>query len=136
MLKVYVYYIYLLFVPINLTLFHDVEPVRAFDFKVLISLLILISIIFFTLRYNKNKILEIKDFQDTENFRFSRVMFFSVFWFFITLIPFSNILPLRVFMAERYLYLPSVAFSLLLSHLLITTYSHNFKNHKNKKIVK
>src|SRR3989338_287607 len=81
MLKAYVYYIYLLIVPINLTLFHDVQPATSlFDFKVLISLLILASIIAFTIKNRKNM-----------------VLLFSVFWFFITLVPFSNLLPLQVF---------------------------------------
>ena len=116
MLKVYVYYIYLLIVPVNLTLFREVEAVSSLlDFKVLISALILISIIFFTLRYNKNKII-----------------FFSVFWFFITLLPFSNLLPLQVFMAERYLYVPSIAFSLLLAYLIFTIYNFQLKKIKNK----
>ena len=116
MLKVYVYYIYLLIVPVNLTLFREVEAVSSLlDFKVLISALILISIIFFTLRYNKNKII-----------------FFSVFWFFITLLPFSNLLPLQVFMAERYLYVPLIAFSLLLSYLIFTIYNFQLKKIKNK----
>jgi len=97
MLKVYVYYIYLLILPVNLTLFREVQPVTSlFDFKALLSFLILITIIFFTIKnYNKNKII-----------------FFAVFWFFITLIPFSNILPLQIFMAERYLYVPSIAVSI------------------------
>jgi len=115
MLKVYVYYVYLLIFPVNLTLFREVEAANSIiGFKVLISLLILITILFFTIRFNKN-----------------RILFFSVFWFFITLSPFSNILPLQVFMAERYIYAPSIAFSLLVSYLLITT-SNNFKNSKNK----
>jgi len=120
MLKAYVYYIYLLIVPVNLTLFHDVAPaVSLLDFKVLTSALILAAILFFTIKFNKNKII-----------------FFSVFWFFITLIPFSNILPLQVFMAERYLYVPSMGFSLLFSYIFISMFNYNFKNDKYKKIIK
>jgi len=120
MLKAYVYYIYLLIVPINLTLFHDIQPATSlFDLKALISLLILASIIVFTIKNRKNA-----------------VLFFSVFWFFITLIPFSNLLPLQVFMAERYLYVPSIAFSLLASYILISMFNYNFKNGKYKKIKK
>ncbi len=114
MLKAYVYYIYLLIVPINLTLFRDIQPAASlFDLKALISLLILVSIIAFAIKNHKN-----------------RILFFSVFWFFITLIPFSNILPLQVFMAERYLYVPSIAFSLLASYLLVTLLDFQFKNKK------
>ncbi|RME01064.1 MAG: tetratricopeptide repeat protein [Deltaproteobacteria bacterium] len=38
---------------------------------------------------------------------------FWVGWFFITLLPFSNLLPGAVLIAERYLYFPSVAFAVL-----------------------
>jgi tetratricopeptide (TPR) repeat protein len=115
MLKAYVYYIYLLIVPVNLTLYRDVAPVVSmFDFKVIISALILITIVFFAIKNYKNKII-----------------FFSVFWFFITLIPFSNLLPLQGFMTERYLYVPSIAFSLLVSYLLISIF-----NFRNKKLLK
>lgn len=120
MLKVYVYYIYLLIVPTNLTLFRDVAPaVSLLDFNVLISALVLVAILFFTTKFNKNKII-----------------FFSVFWFFITLIPFSNILPLQIFMAERYLYVPSIAFSFLVSYLFVMIFNYNFKNSNNNKIVR
>lgn len=112
MLKVYIYYIYLLIFPINLTLFHDVEAATSlFDFKVLMSALALIILLVFTIKFYKNTIL-----------------FFSVFWFFITLIPMSNILPLQVFMAERYLYVPSIAFSFLASYSLFAAFNINFKN--------
>jgi len=115
MLKVYIYYIYLLIFPVSLTLFRDVDPATSlFNPNVFISGFLLIAIFFFTIKFQKNKIL-----------------FFSVFWFFITLIPFSNILPLQVFMAERYLYIPSIGFSLLLSYSLFSLY-----NLKNKKLIK
>lgn len=119
MLKVYVYYIYLLIFPVNLTLFRDIIPAASiFDFKVLISALILSMVFFFAIKFNKNKIL-----------------FFSVFWFFIALMPFSNILPLQVFMAERYLYVPSIAFSLLVSHAIIALFNNKSANLNNKKII-
>jgi len=120
MLKVYIYYIYLLIFPVNLTLFHDIEPVSSlFDLKVIFSFSFLLVLFIIVLKYYKNKI-----------------VFFSVFWFFITLIPMSNILPLQIFMAERYLYVPSIAFSLLLSYFLISLFNINIKNNKIKKITK
>ncbi len=42
-------------------------------------------------------------------------LFFSVGWFFIAFIPVSNIYPLPFFMAEHWLYVPSVGFFLLLA---------------------
>jgi len=118
MLKVYVNYIYLLIYPVNLTLFHDIEPVSSlFDLKVIFSFLLLLVLLVVVIKYNKNKIL-----------------FFSVSWFFIALIPMSNISPLQVFMAERYLYVPSIGFSLLLSYALISLY--NIKKIQSKKLLK
>ncbi len=38
---------------------------------------------------------------------------FWIGWFFVTLLPFSNLLPGAVLIAERYLYFPSVAFAVL-----------------------
>lgn len=47
--------------------------------------------------------------------RDDRLLFFSVFWFFLTLLPVSNLYPLNAFMAEHWLYLPSAGFFLILS---------------------
>jgi tetratricopeptide (TPR) repeat protein len=46
-------------------------------------------------------------------YRHARGISFAVWWFFITLLPVSNIVPIRAVMAERFLYLPSIGFCLL-----------------------
>lgn len=51
-------------------------------------------------------------------FRRSRGASFAISFFFLTLLPVSNIVPLRALMAERFLYLPSVGFCLLASIIL------------------
>ncbi len=43
---------------------------------------------------------------------------FSIGWFLITLLPASNLIPVQEFMAERYLYLPSVGFCLSLAWVI------------------
>ncbi len=40
---------------------------------------------------------------------------FGILWFFVTLVPVLNIIPIRTLMAERFLYLPSIGFFLVLS---------------------
>lgn len=50
----------------------------------------------------------------------NRLAFFSVYWFFIVLLPFSNIYPLNAYMAEHWLYLPSIGFFLILAKVLIS----------------
>ncbi|MFH1190308.1 MAG: tetratricopeptide repeat protein [Candidatus Omnitrophota bacterium] len=56
-------------------------------------------------------------------FRRSRGASFSICFFFAALLPVSNIVPLRAVMAERFLYLPSIGFCILLAMLLVKSAS-------------
>jgi len=49
----------------------------------------------------------------------SKRLFFFMLWFFITLTPTMNIIPIANIMAERYLYLPSVGFCAILAYITI-----------------
>jgi len=113
--KVFVKYIILLLFPFRLTLYPNIAVANSlFEIKVILSILILLCLIFIAIKsYRKNKIIT-----------------FIIGWFFITLIPFSNILPLTTLIAERYLYIPSFAFCLLLAILI-----HKLYNLKNTKII-
>jgi len=51
-------------------------------------------------------------------FRRSRIASFAVWWFFITMLPVSNIVPLKALLAERFLYLPSIGFCMILAAAL------------------
>lgn len=51
-------------------------------------------------------------------FRRARGVSFAIWWFLITLLPVSNMIPIRALMAERFLYLPSVGFCLLMAILI------------------
>ena len=51
-------------------------------------------------------------------FKRSRRASFAIWWFFITLIPVSNIVPLKALMAERFLYLPSIGFAMLVAVII------------------
>jgi len=46
------------------------------------------------------------------------VVFFSIAWFYVALLPASNLYPLGFFMTERYLYLPSIGFFILLAWVI------------------
>jgi len=48
----------------------------------------------------------------------SKEISFGIFWFFITLLPVSNILPITNYIASRYLYIPIVGFCLLVPTIL------------------
>ncbi len=51
-------------------------------------------------------------------FKRSRGVSFAICFFFAALLPVSNIVPLRALMAERFLYLPSIGFCVLIAILL------------------
>ena len=48
-------------------------------------------------------------------FRRLRLVSFSVCWFFITLLPVLNIIPIKAFQSERFLYLPSIGFCAIMA---------------------
>ena len=43
------------------------------------------------------------------------LIFFSIAWFFLALLPVSNLYPIKSYMAEHWLYLPSIGFFLILA---------------------
>ena len=97
MSKVLVKYIWLLIFHFKLTLYHDAATANSLlELKVILPIFVILALIFTAIKsYNNNKAIA-----------------FAIGWFFIALMPFSNIIPLRMLMAERYIYLASFAFCL------------------------
>ena len=110
--KILVYYIRLLFFPINLIADYSFNSFplsqSLFEPETLLSLMALCTIAFLSLKlFSRNKI-----------------MAFSLIWFFITLLPVCHIFPHHELLAEHYLYLPSFGFVLLIAivfELLVTS---------------
>ena len=101
-IKGYVYYIKLLLLPIGLNVEHQFFVSKTFfEWAVVFSFLLLASILYLSFRA----------------VRFSKLVPFSVLWFYICLAP-SSLIPLNVLVNERRLYLPCVAFSIFLGMLL------------------
>lgn len=90
-----VYYLKLLFFPVNLCADYLMFPVRTtlFDPYVLGALFIILLLLGAALISFRGG---------------NRLLSFSIFWFFITLLPVSNIVPIQIIIAERFLYLPSI----------------------------
>lgn len=100
MSKVIITYIRLLFLPLGLHMEWDVQPATSFfDGMVLISLGTLVLIWLIAIK----------------GYRYSKSIFFASFWFFITLIPSSNLVPLTTYLAEHWLYLASIGFFMILA---------------------
>ncbi len=51
-------------------------------------------------------------------FKRSKKTSFGIWWFFTTMLPVSNIIPLKALMAERFLYLPSIGLCMILAFFI------------------
>ncbi len=101
--KIFAQYILILIFPYDITIERAVRfETTIFSITFLISLLFLIFALFLFVKSYKK----------------SRILFFSIGWFFVTLLPFSNLVPQFTIMADRYLYLPSFGFVLFLAFLI------------------
>ena len=96
-------YIKLVLFPFDLNAEYSFAyPDRFFEFSNLFSFIVVMAITvgsFFIYRYSKG-------------------IFFGIWWFMITLLPVSNLIEIHNPIAERYLYLPLVGFCLVISILI------------------
>jgi len=118
--KIVLDYIFLLFFSFNLSVNHKVvfaqsyiDPVAIFSTICLLGLILAAFYLF-----KKNKIIS-----------------FTIFWFLITLLPFSNIIPLQRLIAEVYLYVPSLGFCLLIAYLITKVKDTKLTRKKSIKII-
>jgi tetratricopeptide (TPR) repeat protein len=107
-IKITAYYLKLLILPLNLTVDYSWFPVISSlrDYSLYVPVIIIGIILFLTFRARK----------------YSREIFFSSIYFFIALIPVSNIVPFWTLLAERYLLIPSFGFFLFLGILFLKVY--------------
>jgi len=97
--RVMVTYVRLLFVPINQNIDYDYHIAKSlFEPPILMSFIFLVSIFYTAIRL----------------FSQYRLISFSIFWFFLTLVPESSVFPLKNIIFEHRLYLPMAGYSLLL----------------------
>lgn len=102
MVKGFAYYIKLLFLPFPLSIDYPFAFSRSvFDPLVLLSARVIALVLCIGLLCRKKYPL----------------VTFAVAWFFISLAPVSNIIPIYTIINERFLYLPIVGFALLFAHL-------------------
>ena len=91
-------YIRLLFLPFDLHMEYGQRLFSPLDPKVFMGMAIILSVTYVLRRYRCHK-----------------TIIFSVLWFFVSILPVSNIYPLNAYMAEHWLYLPSIGFFLILA---------------------
>ncbi len=113
MCRAFVYYIKLILLPLKLSIDYPFSiSTSFFELPVIISIVGLMFILLLGIKVNK----------------YSREISFGIFWFFIGLMPVSNLVPLRALVAERFLYLPSIGFCIVVSVLLTKLYEFNPRN--------
>ena len=120
--KVILKYILLLFFPLNLNVKHHISISNSvFDFSLLIPIILLIALVIFSVYI----------------YKYSKIIFFSIWFFFISLLPVSNIVPIQRLMTEAYLYLSSIGFVLFLGYIIYRLQQLNIQkiNKKNLKII-
>ena len=107
-------YLRLLFLPVNQNIDYDYPAYKTMmELPVLLSLTVILSILYSAIRL----------------FRKEKLLSFSIFWFFLTLLPESSIIPIHDYIFEHRLYLPIAAFSIFLVYAvyLILGRKNNFK---------
>ncbi|MFA5200354.1 MAG: tetratricopeptide repeat protein [Candidatus Omnitrophota bacterium] len=106
MSRVVVTYLKWLFLPVGIYAtipdWSDLTVNYFFDFRVLFSIVLLLACFLIAIRIHKS----------------SKYYSFAIFWFFITLLPVSNLFPITSYIASRFLYLPALGFCLFAGVLL------------------
>ncbi|MBU0548950.1 MAG: tetratricopeptide repeat protein, partial [Candidatus Omnitrophica bacterium] len=99
-------YLRLMLLPLNLHMEYGNRLVSFSNFESILGIVILLalSVYAFKKRHSDN------------------LISFSIFWFFIVLLPVSNLYPINAYIAEHWLYLPSLGFFLIFAHGLIMLY--------------
>jgi len=107
MSRVMATYIRWVLVPVNIPAIMPNQPYLVsesiFNPRVLFSMALIITCFLIALRMRRS----------------SKESSFSILWFFVTLLPVSNIVPIPNYVASRYLYIPVAGFCLLSAIILI-----------------
>ncbi len=89
----------LLFLPFDLHMEYGLKLFPWGNFKAILGIIIVCAVLIYVFRRKNN----------------DQLVFFSILWFFITLLPVSNLYPINAYMAEHWLYLPSIGFFLIMA---------------------
>lgn len=101
-------YCKLLFLPFNLHFVYEYKPFNLTNPVTILGAAILFLLSIYAFRKRKT----------------NKLIFFSVYWFFIALLPVANIYPINAHMAEHWLYMPSIGFFIILAKVLSSGYSY------------
>jgi len=100
-------YVRLLFLPFDLHMEYGGVLYLWTDPKAILGMILLSALLTYALTKGKE----------------SRVTFFAIIWFLVALLPVSNIFPINAYMAEHWLYVPSIGFFLVLANMILALHS-------------
>ncbi len=103
-------YLRLLVFPLDLHMAYGLKTFSLIHTNVITGFLIFVFLLFYALRKKKD----------------NELIFFSIFWFLVALLPVSNIYPIDAYMSEHWLYIPSIGFFLILAKGLMYLYKKKF----------
>jgi len=122
--KAFVYYLKILYLPLQRGLYHpfgytavDTAKLSPLFFG---GVAILIGLVYLFFGERKR----------------APVVSFGIAWFFITYLPYSNIVPVCNIISERYMYLPSAGFALILAWMFLKAWEVINKHALHKKILR
>ncbi len=120
-------YIRLLFLPIGLHMEYGDKLFSMADPKVIIGLISFTGLVLILYKFRHcEEIASDASYPRNDD----RIVFFGLAWFMITLLPSSNIYPIGAYMAEHWLYLPSVGFFLVVAGAFNLVISNQVKKVK------
>ena len=93
-------YTRLLFLPFNLHMEYGNRLFHLADPKAITGLLVFFLLLIYAFKRRHT----------------DKLVSFSIFWFFVALLPSANLYPINAYMAEHWLYAPSIGFFLLLAN--------------------
>jgi tetratricopeptide (TPR) repeat protein len=100
-------YLRLLFLPFDLHMGYGKKLFGFYDLRAILGIVITAFLLSYAFKKRNN----------------DKLVSFSILWFFITILPESNLIyPINAFMAEHWLYLPSLGFFLILARGLTYLY--------------
>jgi len=112
-------YLRLLLRPFNLHMEYGNKLFNFHDAKAIVGVSVVLLLLMYAFLKRKN----------------DKLMVFSIFWFFVSLLPVSNLYPINAYMAEHWLYLPSIGFFIILAKFFTLLYRTKIKYLKSIAII-
>ncbi|MFC1755238.1 hypothetical protein ACFL96_17910, partial [Thermoproteota archaeon] len=122
--KAFIYYLKILYMPIARGLYHpfalNTTEIQSISPALFASLAILSVLVFVSFKFRHSE----------------KPISFGIMWFLVTYSLYSNVIPVCNIISERYLYLPSIGFSIFIAALFLVVWDKVNKNIQYRKALR